>query len=216
MTTLITDPQTIEFAKQMNAEIDVYFPADEQDPATLKLYDELFSLLRQLYFLYQSISLEEINTIFVNFYNSLLSDKYGMVNTLQNRVDQLVGYYLSIQDDYQEIVEDKAVELYLNAGDRRAKAAILYFHEKGYFPEMGEDVTEYFQAVDAIETEVNSYVDEIEDSQSPKQSVPGVEVEPIELDQSPEAVVSRYLKGSGVYDPALRNSGFRVDKDIQR
>ena len=217
--TTLVDNEILQIANDMNEELDIYIPADEHSTKMLALYDELFSDFRKLYFLYTDITLEEVKKIFLEFYNSDYTSRSGILNTLENRIQKLISDLIGVVEQYPEFVQAKASELYVQTDNRDTKASLLFFYATGEIPTSQTDLTDFYNEVDAIEIQVSTQLDgQVEVELSPvalQSSVPGVEVEPVELDQSPEAVVSRYLKGSGVYDPALRNSGFRVDKDMQ-
>lgn len=204
--------QTIKLIYQMNDELGVYFPGDVHDEYELELYDELFTLLRQAFYLYSLINKSEIQELFIKFYNLDYGDKLGVINELKIKIQNFIESYQRVIDNNPELIEQRNALLYQIQPDRESKAELLYFLSKGYLPEDDSELSEYLAYVDAIEDAVSKVAEEITTDQ---QEELHDEDENNAVVERPEDVVSRYLKGSGIYDPALRNTGFRVDTDIE-
>lgn len=219
MTTKLLPNEERSIALQMDKTLDLYLPEGIQEESDLRLYDQFFSLCRKIFFIFELKTREEIKQLFIQFYNNDYSGKLGTINILINEINSYVtlSELLDITDEEEN--DERKVDFYLIQSSRENKASVLYFFDRGYVAETESDLQEYFVIVDEIDNEILQ--NSITTGANEKDDLynvginKGVEVEPVELDQSPEAVVSRYLKGSGVYDPALRNSGFRVDKDMQ-
>lgn len=193
--------------REMDVEIGVYFPAGISD-ADAELFDELFQGLRTGYFVYPVFTLEKIQEYFIQFYNSDRNEKEAILNNIENSIHSHI--YTGVVDN---IVNDKPAEvlqLYLKLKDPELKTMLLYVIQHGYSPSADEDLSEYSALVGEIDREL----DKIDQQASQDSSVADEEQATFE-ENTPEEVVSRYLKGSGIYDPALRNTGFRVDTDME-
>lgn len=215
MTTIIPtqiEPQIASIVDSMNNTLGLYIPEGVEDKTGLRLYDQFFTTCRKLYFYYRMLTQEEVQKHFIEFYNADYIEKNAIINRLENKLRILLEMNQEEYELHPEEYEDTAVELYLAQGDKRQKAELLFFLANGFEPKNDNELKIFMQMVDEIENAVttvqslpdNSLVSEVVDEDASN------------LSTTPEEVISRYLKGSGVYDPSLRNSGFRVDTDIER
>jgi hypothetical protein len=208
MTTLTMTETEQTTAHDMDTELGIYVPAGVTDNADLRLYDEFFSLCRQCVFLYSLLTLEEVKQLFIEFYNYEYIEKVGVNISLKNKIETYLSMLELDEEDTPDKFDDTRTDIYLEQPDKQSKAATLYFFDHGYAYQREEELVVYLQIVDEIERASQEYVAQLE--------AEGAGDEHSVVDSSPEEVVSRYLKGSGVYDPALRNTGFRVDTDIEK
>lgn len=201
----LTDAQVAELNQQMNDELDIYIPANIEDDRERYQYEQLFGYLRRLVYQYNKLSNTEAHHIFIDFYNANKEDKNLALVKLENtciKEDKNVELFGEMNE---ELEQDKAMAIY-DALDPADRPAFLFALEHGYPPEPGEDLGKYEQIIRESEQEMNKILNELQQTQE----------EEYYTALSPEEVAAKYFKGSGAYDPASRNSGFRVDQIEQK
>jgi hypothetical protein len=202
----------LQLAKDMNDALGLYLPADVLDEPEQELYDRFFVTLRMAFYEFAVLSQEEITQYFVEFYNGDYFQKRQLYNVVVNEINTRVRYdAIEAYIDVEKQQGDR-FEIYSQLDSVDSKAAFLFTMYNKITPRLEDDLSEYYEQVKIIDAELKR-IEELEDQQdqiSAREEL-AQEIEDIK----PEDVVSRYLKGSGVYDPALRNTGFRIDTDIE-
>lgn len=203
--------------KEIYESLGLYVPADVTRPAEIADYYKLFDALRVLHMGYNDLNKDEVVEKFYDYYNAHDDDKIGLLITLQNRVEDL--NYLDGWENDEETVADDVTETLFEAfqllrqgedGKNRA-ASFLYTIETGEVPQENSDLTRFYQIVDEYDSQEKDARSEM---LAELQSRVNPEITPQYQALTPEEVALKYLKGSGYIDPATRNSGFRVDRDI--
>ena len=214
---IVDNTETTQLATDMNDILGIYFPSDTDDDVTLRQFDELFVLFRQLYFLYDAIEKEEVTQIFVDFYNQpRYSEREAILNSLRARIEFEVELYAQLLEENPDMINANIIDAYLEQPDEESQACLLYFLVNGYLPNPEESLLMYTEMAKEIQRSLVEYETERELQNQPQfQPHSDAITEAPTEDLTPEQVVSRYLKGSGLYDPSMRNSGFRVDTDIE-
>ncbi len=216
----ITDEQVREAALDMDNELGLYIPADVKDENAVFNYRELFFTLRVLHYKYKTMSPEQVRDEFIEYYNAPDEQKNVIIVTLNNRMED-AEYQQGLRDARgEEDTVDMLVRVYelLRNGDdvegRVQAAQFLYSLENGVYPEPEDDLTGQLATVDRYDNEKIIDAQEAEflrkDMEIRMQRENHVSFEAL----SPEEVASKYLRGAGLVDPGARNSGFRVDRDL--
>jgi hypothetical protein len=216
----ITDEQIRQAALEMDTELGLYIPADIHNSSDIAGYRSLFFGLRVLYFVYKTMSPEQVREYFIDYYNAPGDEKNSFVVSLNNRIlDAEKQKELSDvmnQDDRIDMLV-KTYEL-LRDGQtpegRIAAAQYLYALEHGDYPEPDTDLSEALTQVDSYDNEEILNRQEAEFLRRDMERRLQRENQPTFEALSPEEVASKYLRGSGLVDPGARNSGFRVDRDV--
>lgn len=207
ITQRVMDQEEKKMSVEMDNALGLYIPSGVTDETDLRLYDEFFRLCRILYFVLRERTFEEIKQNFIQFYNANYEGKLTILNQMENNIGFVLYVREVTKEDSLDKINEEKTKLYLEMPDERSKANLLYYFNFGYMPATENEVEAYIQVAREIERAVN----EQEKVDTEKTML---ELEPESV--TPEDVVRRYLKGSGLYDPALRNTGFRVDQDIEK
>lgn len=189
---------------EMNQELDLYVPADIHDEFEISSYENLFLKLRQLYFLYKRISLEEVRQYFVDFYNAGSTDKSGIINKL----DALLSDAEQKDEEIQEMLKPLTayrIALMTEGMNIEDQAKTLYRLENNTEPQSESDLAPYIQALSLPQEEIDNLDDQILATEQEEL------VDPNYKSLTAQQVAAKYLRGAGAYDPSKRNTGFRID-----
>ena len=190
------DEATAQAIKEMNDQLGLYIPADVHDENLIEQYQQLFAYARSIHFRYNSVTIEEIKQLFIEFYNADDISKNQILTQLENKVQKLEN------DDIMNAAANSDLELeraklIFTLLDEHQKPEYLFLLENGRAAEPGDDLSSYKQIIAQSEQEVYATMNEPQTASS---------IQPL----SSEDVIAKYFKGNS-YDSMRRNSGFTVD-----
>lgn len=210
---------TREELREVYDSLGLYVPADVKDKSQIADYYLLFDTLRVLHLGYGVLNKEQVVEKFYDYYNAAEDEKSSILMPLKNQVLDL-NYQdefdndVTIDDTTETIL--KAYDLIRNDGEngKLHAAEFLYLIENGVNPRPEEDISKYYKMVQEYDQELAEDAAYREQMLLELQARMMPEVVPQYEALTPEEVAAKYLKGAGIVDPASRNSGFRVDRDI--
>lgn len=211
---------TSDELKSIYDSLGLYVPSDIKTNAEIADYYLLFDTLRVLYTGYGVLNKEQVVEKFYDYYNAPLDKKNSILLELKNKVLDL-----NYEDNFEsEVAVDettetilKAYEIIRNQEGQNTKlhaAEFLYLIDNGHNPKPEEDISQYYKMVEQYDQELQA------DNENREQMLLALQakIQPDLVPQyealTPEEVAAKYLKGAGLVDPAARNSGFRVDRDV--